>query len=48
MSRMQPRELNEHLAAREYVLLLFNKKDSQIAHSWSKPTQPKDMSDDED
>jgi hypothetical protein len=37
MPNTQPEEINEHLAAREFVLLLFNKQDSQIARNWAKP-----------
>ena len=39
------KEVEKHFPRKEYVLLRFNKRDSQIARDWSK-SQTKDIFDD--
>jgi hypothetical protein len=46
MPNTHNKALNDHIAARETVILLFNKRDSQIARNWSKSNKTKDMFDD--
>jgi hypothetical protein len=36
----------QHFPVRETVLLMFNKRDSQIARNWSKSNKTKDVFDD--
>ena len=45
MPHNRPKALNEHLAARETVLLLFNKRDSEIERSWAQAAPRKDKYD---